>query len=348
MRKNSTYFWQKKVFLSFFAMFLVVIIHNSATSQYSLSPDIFTKTADTMHIFFAHGLGSLAVPLFFFLSGFTFFRNYKSDSYFKKIRSRIKSIFIPFLIWNTIGLLFAILYTYTPLSSFIAGREPFYFSISNVFEGIFLYKYNFQFWFLYDLMFYIILTPLFFLTLRRKWLSLCCGIIFFILPNFFDSFLGVNLYFLIFYYIGCFLGKFYFSRFSRAFPSRLSTFALVVFVICLSLRTLSLFNIILVPNVLSHLNLVVLVLSFWICSDLFITKVSQKKYFAESFPLYALHTYFLSSIIKIIYLLAPQNSILLLFNEIFSPLLTVAIVTTIALIWHKKLPKSYSLVFGRN
>ena len=163
--KSLDYFWKKKTILSFIAVVFIVIIHNSATNQYALTPDFFTQTTNGLHTFFAYIIGSVAVPFFFFVSGIAFFRNYQQNLYFKKLQSRIKTILIPYLIWNIIGLLFAIIYTYTPLSSYISGRELFDPSVKNIFEGIFLYKYNFQFWFLYDLIIYILLTPVIYLCI---------------------------------------------------------------------------------------------------------------------------------------------------------------------------------------
>ena len=137
---NLDYFWKKKTLLSFVAIILVVVIHNSTINQYSLSPDFFTNFTNFIHNFFAYDFGAIAVPLFFFLAGIAFFRNYKPKLYLKKLRSRFKTLLIPFLIWNIISLLFAIICTYTPLSQFITGRELFTPSFQNIFEGIFYYK----------------------------------------------------------------------------------------------------------------------------------------------------------------------------------------------------------------
>lgn len=40
------------------------------------------------------------VPFFFMISGYLFFRTYKSSKWKAKIRSRAKSLLIPYLIWN--------------------------------------------------------------------------------------------------------------------------------------------------------------------------------------------------------------------------------------------------------
>ena len=184
------YYWKKKTILSFVAIILVVIIHNSAINQYNISPDFLTSFTTFIHNFFAYGIGAIAVPIFFFISGISMFRDYRPNLYPQKLKSRIKTLLIPYLIWNTVGLLFAILYTYTPLSNIISGREFFEPTVRNILEGIFLYKYNFQFWFLYDLIIFVILTPIFNIMISKKWLSIIFSIVFLILPNFFSSFLN--------------------------------------------------------------------------------------------------------------------------------------------------------------
>lgn len=59
----------------------------------------------TIICLFSDVLSSVCVPLFFLISGFLFF--YKTDfninSYKRKIKSRYKSLFIPYIFWNFIG-----------------------------------------------------------------------------------------------------------------------------------------------------------------------------------------------------------------------------------------------------
>ena len=138
MVKDLSYYWHKKTVLSFLAIIFVVIIHNSATIQYSLTDDFLSNATNLIHNFFAYGLGSIAGPVFFLIAGISLFRNYKSSMYTEKLSSRIKSLLIPYLLWNIIGLLLCILCTYTPLANYITGRELFEPTFPNILSGIFL------------------------------------------------------------------------------------------------------------------------------------------------------------------------------------------------------------------
>ena len=50
------------------------------------------------------------MPLFFVISGFLFFYNcdFKSDSYLRKIKTRVRTLLVPYLLWNIIAIAFVI------------------------------------------------------------------------------------------------------------------------------------------------------------------------------------------------------------------------------------------------
>lgn len=340
------YFWHKKSVLSFLAILLIVTIHNSATNQYHLPPDGFTDAAAVLHQIFAYGLSAIAVPLFFFISGFTFFRNYQPRLYPSKLKTRFHSLVVPYLIWNTIALIIAIIYTYTPLSQVIAGREIFTPSVANVLSGIFLYKYNYTFWFLYNLIIFVVLSPVFDLLLRRKWLSLLSSAVFLILPLFASSFLGIDFSFIVFYFLGCFFGRYHLDLFARKSRRQTSLFAGIIFIGLLLIQFLKVFQVITLPILASQIILVLLVLSLWFFADLFVPKLKPRPIYSEVFPVYILHPFLIAAITKLIYLAAPEVSCMVLVNEIASSILAIVISLVIARFWHQKLPRSYHLLFG--
>lgn len=55
---------------------------------------------------------SIAVPAFFLISGFLFFNNFRTwswDGYKRKLRSRLKTLFIPYILWNILCFLLIVL-----------------------------------------------------------------------------------------------------------------------------------------------------------------------------------------------------------------------------------------------
>lgn len=346
MPLNLKYFWHKKTLLSFFIAIFVITIHNSTTWQFVGQNDAIFNLTIFIRNFFAYGLGAVAVPLFFLLSGIALFRNFKLSSYQTKLRSRLKTILIPYLLWNMVGMLFCLFLTYTPLHNYISSRELFEPSIKNILEGIFLFRYNVHFWFLYDLIIYIILSPLIYLLISNKFCGIIFGILLLILPIFTESFLHLNLYFTAFYYFGCFFGKHYLSPFTKPAKKTVIMASGAIALFTIVVRMLSIYNIISPHPILSQLNLFLLALSTWFFIDLVIPKIKARPYTAEFFPIYTLHPYFLSVIVKLFSLISNNNSLWLLVSEISSTCLAFVLVTYISYLWHQKLPKSYHLAFG--
>lgn len=170
---------------------------------------------------------------------------------------------------------------------------------------------------------------------------------FLILPNFFSSFLNVNLYFVIFYFLGCFIGKHHLKLFTSPISRKTALIATVYLILTIIIKLLSVYNIIQLDTIPSLIILITMLISAWFSADLFIPSLEQYKFTNEFFPIYALHTYLLATTIKLIYLFTPKTSLMLLINELISPTLTIAIIVALAKFWHQKLPKSYQIMFGR-
>ncbi len=99
-------------FLRFPLIMMVVFIHmspktiNLIDAKYTLlsGPGIY----NVVKILFSHIIPSIAVPTFFFISGFLFFSNFQEwswNGYKKKIGSRVKTLLIPYMLWNLIPFL---------------------------------------------------------------------------------------------------------------------------------------------------------------------------------------------------------------------------------------------------
>ena len=117
-------------------------------------------------------------PLFFLVSGFLFFQKYDGSwaTYKEKLSRRVKTLLIPFLIWNFATYLvyfagesipatkvyFATKY-WPPIRSFTA------LDYANAFFGFTVkFPMSYQFWFIRDLMVMVVLSPLIYLLLKRR------------------------------------------------------------------------------------------------------------------------------------------------------------------------------------
>lgn len=162
---------EKKCFFSalptytFLLSILVIFVHSTHFTPADLeavprTAFFSTSFLEKMEFFFSSFLGEAAVPGFFFLSGLLFFHKlYSASVWFRKLRSRLFSYLLPYLLWNS-GMMGLYL---------VFGRVPF--RPESIFEGIFLYRYNPVFWYFYQLILLTYAFPfmaLFVLLLQRE------------------------------------------------------------------------------------------------------------------------------------------------------------------------------------
>ena len=154
---------------------LIVLLHTGALGLDSSQP-IYRS----LSIITNAGICRLAVPCFFFISGYLFFSKLEEWDWHiwtGKLKSRIKTLFIPYLLWNIIAAL--VIYGYRQLRAPLEGREYLSFiEHINNWGGWWDAGVSFDgpLWFIRELMLLCILAPLIFWILRHLglyWLILC-------------------------------------------------------------------------------------------------------------------------------------------------------------------------------
>ena len=135
-------------FLPSYTLFLSVLVifvhstHFSLASLQAVPHSGFFSASFLIKIefFFSEFLGQVAVPGFFFLSGFLFFRGLDDvKSWGRKLKSRVFSYVLPYLLWNSAMTLLYLSF----------GKAEW--SLKSLWEGIFLYRFNPVFWYFYQL-----------------------------------------------------------------------------------------------------------------------------------------------------------------------------------------------------
>lgn len=136
---------------------------------------------ETVHIFpyifnlISGGICRVAVPLFFFVSGYLFFGGYKPGqhiNYNQKFKRRFHSLLVPYILWNTLYLgIFAIGQLLFP--SLLSGNNKLISDYSvlnylqvywNIIGGLF--PLNGPFWFLRDLIIVSLFSPIIHLLIK--------------------------------------------------------------------------------------------------------------------------------------------------------------------------------------
>lgn len=151
----------------------VVLIH----SDFSTDFDDISYIGEIVMLWGSKCVAGCCVPIFFMLSGFLFFKNVESFSatvYFSKLRSRVRSLLIPYLIWNMLA---AALFIFKVKLLGFDGYDvivddcirfvPFLRGFWDLNNG---YPYDFAFWFIRRLMIFVVLSPVSWLIAVNRWI----------------------------------------------------------------------------------------------------------------------------------------------------------------------------------
>lgn len=153
----------------------VVFVHTYGTTVGLAGNELgvtqISFVSDFVRTIISQGVARVAVPLFFLMSGYLFFVGliWRVESFSKKLRSRVRTLLIPFLFWNfSILLLLALAQAFPATQIYFSGNKlPIAdfgaFDYLSAIIGIDRYPIAYQFWFIRDLMILVLVTPIIFL-----------------------------------------------------------------------------------------------------------------------------------------------------------------------------------------
>lgn len=133
---------------------LIVLYH----IQYPFQEDN-QKTA----FMFVKNLGDCVVPAFSLISGFLFFSNIKNTSCIKKMKHRVLTLLIPYLLWNTLNVIFV--YVMNVGIRGVINRDPLE---VNIYEDIIIGNASPHFWYIYMLMFWSLFAPILYAACKDR------------------------------------------------------------------------------------------------------------------------------------------------------------------------------------
>lgn len=349
MNSNSeAIFWKKKEFLSFLSSILVLFVHSYFAQNY-VSGNLVSVINHKFSFFFSRSITQFAVPMFFILSGISFFKEYNNKKYLTKIKSRVHTLIIPYLLWNTVWMLWEILCSYSFISKFSAASEPYPLTLVSILKGVFFYGCNTPFWFVFDIIVFSFAAPLVFLIIRNKYVGIAFVACLSIVSLFGIHIPGALFYYpmsIVFYMIGAIIGYHYFD-FACKKSSKHVQIASVVF--------LSAY--ILAKNIVStelHINnylieTVVFTLaafSLWNISDIFIERIKPRAIYLRSFAIYAMHLNVAIIILKILSFIIPVKDWFEIPKFIIMVVLTLVIINFVCAFLERFFPGIYALFMG--
>lgn len=343
----TQYLSEKIKVLSFIAIILVLYIH-SGFHDYPheiLGMEFNHYLQDLI----SGQIGRCAVPLFFMISGYLFFYNINTlNDVISKIKKRVKSLLVPYIIAAIFFPLFLLLIEQIPFAAKMSNGGGFIFEfqkpIINVFKNLFIAKDGdssplaFHLWYLRDLIMIVACSPiLFYLKKYLKGEILC--LILFIL-SYIDT--GIIQF-----------SSFFWFMFGATFLKRIDKFN--------SLSWIVLYAIVLViemlfPNNFTHLKIpftLVGIMGIWSMYDLIVKKSFSLKehHYIETacsftFFIYLFHEPTLNVVRKLLMLLLGRTSLGFAINYMVSPWIFAILFIVIGYLFKKYVTRLYSICVG--
>lgn len=351
--------------ISSIACILVVFIH-AEVFQVRLpggTVDTYGRNLSTIvQLFISEGIAKVGVPLFFFISGFLFYRNFsfKKDDIIRKYKKKFYSYIIPYMIWSVLVFLFYYVLSLIPQTApFVTSRNFETINIERIIKYVLIQPVNSPLWFLRNLIIFTAIHPIIWGSIKSKRMGGMATVLLFLiwLLNPYSSYISSPG---VFYFIlGAYTGMHYMKVLQtkkKAIPIALIGAWIVLLVIkCKCTAGLS-SDYYLGGVGYSYLNRVfdkvtigLGVVGTWYLFDLdymnHITKalLRLKKY---TFMIFVMHHPIIMSIKKVGAKLLGFSQMAIVANYMISVSITILIVVAFSTIMERYLPQVYSILNG--
>lgn len=328
---------KNKIKYVYFIMSVLVILIHSINNE--------TK----FQLFFSEsGIGQFAVPLFFIISGFLFFRTaYTKLDVRRKLHNKIYTLLIPYLLWNLI---------YYAIHLLLKPGQGI--SINEAFEAAFNYKYNPSFWFIYQLILLNIISPLLYYVIKKDKYMVLLFVALSLMILFKIDLPYINEDAIIYYFSGAIFSKIY-NRGKVSFISK--KYFVYSFVISVLIFTANrfLYNAMfidtrLVPLFTLSTIYARLSISFTIfyLIDLFFSYSKMYGFMEHTFFLYAIHFMIVKAMIIFMkflsYKFLPVKAFIVIETIVFvsSPMICIFINYYLTRFMKKRFNKTYNILTG--
>ena len=171
---QSRRFQNQISWLMFVFSILVIWVHSYNVELFAgtkLGPA--WETAVQIETFWSVGVGQIAVPGFFLLSSYLFFRTFTWNKLLTKWKSRWFSVAVPYVVWNSLYYLGYVAATNLPVISKMISKKVIPLSFEELANAILRYSYAPIFWYLYQLIILLILAPVIYLFVKNRIVGVC-------------------------------------------------------------------------------------------------------------------------------------------------------------------------------
>ena len=320
---KASYFSKKVTFLNVMLTFLIVVLHAGTPGRWGVPMEEYPL------IYGVSAFAQIGVPMFFFISGLLFYRNCCFKDIERKLHSRVRSLLVPYLLWNT---LFVGVYFILAHISFIHERMNMGNDVLNnpakIIQAIINSGYT-PLWFVKNLMIFCLLSAGIFIALKNKVTAFGVLVLSVILALSRDYPYEHIFMWLPIYFSGAIIGKYYAKEAEPLYiintQNRLYNYGCTVLlsVVFGGLYVVSM----VVPNSIFCFRLFSPVI-IWFLTDCllksFLDNTFQvKPWMNYMFFIYCTHYFLLNVIQKFVMLTCPPTSLVLNVTFIVSPVVTV-------------------------
>ncbi len=332
---------RKKIpLISFIYSVLIVFFHAGNSIYYNLdnSVDPLAKVAVYMQKIVNFNGYLVAIPTFFMISGYLFYKNMDYGKIVEKYKSRFFSLVIPYLFFNV----------FFTLCWFLMEPSVVTVNSGNILKIIFFYHYNSPFWYIYQLILYVIMCPVLFTIFKNRYLIY----VFFLGCSAFLLFSGgrlsiftVKIDSILFYAVGAYIATH--AKDLVFYPTKTIHRIMGIIAIALSEVYFIFMGYVLKSPLLDCLFRLLMCFGAWVVFDYFVTsKTESKKYWEFSFIIYALHDLVLIAFRIFVRPLLPVNPISAIILYIIPAIFTVVLIVILARILKKYCRPFYLLISG--
>jgi len=349
----NAYLSQKIKKISFLLMIMVVILHSYNIDIKQGGKILYFEKGFNWFIqnFISNGLTRIAVPLFFIISGYLFFIDQKYDfpNILLKIKKRIKTLMIPYLIWALLGLfLYFILQSIPQSKSFFTKKLIIDYSFFDWMNAIFNEPIPYQLWFLKDLIILVFLSPILYFIVRKFKIIFLLVLFCFWIYNQDSIFLTSEA--LLFFSIGVYMSIFTPSLIDN--KNKSAYLFLFFWITILFLKTAIGFYDInpTCENILLKISILIGIVAFWSFYDRFNSSKKWNTLYIEivgfSFFLYLFHEPLLTIIKKFLFSKLPKTQEYYLLVYFLAPLIVIVLTLLIGAFLKSKLNPIYKFITG--
>lgn len=326
--------------ISFIGIFYVLFIHSTILNVESFLFFSYTQA-------FLRTIWNSFFPLFFSISGYLFFLGFdgSKEQFVKKFKSRIKSLIIPYIIWNLLFIFTMLTLKYFPLSKGVINSDfsnLFTTNFSKLFHAIFIKPIGFHLWFIRDLIGLVIFSPIVWIILNKiNWVFICILIIIkliFIDEIWIDS--------LVPFVIGSLLAINKINIEHKI--SKISLIGLLILTILFGLLICS--NLLKLESLIFYFAWIPFLLLWFgydfVYQNQIIKKITNSRIVTFTFFIYVFHEPYLNISKKIILFFGNKNELSIWISYFTAPLITIIMAIYVAKLINLFSPKIYNTLVG--